>query len=729
MFILQSLKFANNSNIDIFCQSFKITWQIILSTHWLRKTITMNRSLIAIGLTTALLTGCGVSDTNNTKLATVTSPAPAQAELGTFGVDLAARNEAVKPGDDFFMYSSGTWYDNFVMPADKTRYGAFNALAERSEHQVKAIIDDIASRSDLTAEEQLIADFYHAYMDTETINKLGITPIKGTLDQIAAINSTQDLTKVFGEAWLTGASSPIDGGMWFNRLDPNQYEMTLGAGGLGLPDRSYYLEESERFVNIRKAYVDHIAKMLAFAGINDGEKRAQAILVLETKIAQAQWPREKRRDRDLTLNQVKREDLAQQYPGFDWDLYFAQTGYQVPQLNISEPEPVKAMIGLINQQPLSVWQDYLTFHTVTNNAGLLSEDIFNTNFAFYGKELTGQEQPRPRWKRAVEEMSGTQSLGFAIGKVFVSRYFPESSKKQMAELVENLRTALGQRIDGLEWMGDDTKVNAHAKLAAFNPKIGYPDVWQQFDGLTLTKNDLVGDIKNLRQYFQADSVAKELQKTDRNRWGMTPQTVNAYYNSSFNEIVFPAAILQPPFFDPNADAAVNYGSIGAVIGHEMGHGFDDQGSKSDANGIQRNWWTDEDRAAFDAKADKLAEQYSKYEPIPENFVNGRNSLGENIGDVGGIAMAYHAYKLSLNGKEAPVIDGVTGDQRFFLAWAQVWKEKRTEQSMLTQLRAGTHAPGRYRALAPRNHDAWYKAFDVKPDDKLYLPEDQRVRIW
>ncbi|WP_350433361.1 M13 family metallopeptidase [Shewanella sp. H8] len=689
----------------------------------------MKKSLIAIGLTTALLSGCGLSDTNNTQAAAVTSPAPAKAELGTFGIDLTARNEAVKPGDDFFMYASGTWYDNFVMPADKTRYGAFNALAERSETQVKAIIDDIASRTDLNAEEQLIADFYHAYMDTETINKLGITPIKGTLDQIAAINSTKDLTKVFGEAWLTGASSPINGGMWFNRLDPNQYEMTIGAGGLGLPDRSYYLEDTERFNKIRKAYVEHIANMLAFAGIKDGEKRAEAILALETKIAQAQWPREKRRDRDLTLNQIKREDLAKQYPGFDWDLYFAQTGYQVPQLNISQPEPVKAMIGLINQQPLNVWQDYLTFHTITNNADLLSEDIFNSNFAFYGKILTGQEQPRPRWKRAVEEMSGTQSLGFAIGKVYVSRYFPESSKQKMAELVKNLRTALGQRIDGIDWMGAETKVNAHAKLAAFTPKIGYPDVWQQFDGLTLTKNDLVGDIKQLRQYFQADSVAKELEKTDRNRWGMTPQTVNAYYNSSFNEIVFPAAILQPPFFDPNADAAVNYGSIGAVIGHEMGHGFDDQGSKSDANGIQRNWWTDEDRAAFDAKTNRLAEQYSQYEPIPNNFVNGRNSLGENIGDVGGISMAYHAYKLSLNGKEAPVIDGLTGDQRFFLAWAQVWKEKRTEQSMLSQLRSDPHAPGRYRTLAPRNHDAWYKAFDVKPGDKLYLPEDQRVHIW
>jgi putative endopeptidase len=299
----------------------------------------------------------------------------------------------------------------------------------------------------------------------------------------------------------------------------------------------------------------------------------------------------------------------------------------------------------------------------------------------------------------------------------------------MAELVENLRTALGERIENLDWMSEETKVNAKEKLMAFNPKIGYPDEWQSFDGVTISDKDLVGNVRNLRTFFQDQSVERELEKTDRNRWGMTPQRVNAYYNSSFNEIVFPAAILQPPFFDPNADAAVNYGAIGAVIGHEMGHGFDDQGSKSDANGIQRNWWTDADRAAFEEKADMLAEQYSQYEPIEGNFVNGRNSLGENIGDVGGLAMAYHAYKLSLNGKEAPVIDGLTGDQRFFLAWAQVWKEKRTEESMLNQLRAGTHAPGRYRAQAPRNHDAWYEAFDVKPGDALYLAPEERVRIW
>lgn len=687
----------------------------------------MNKSIIAITLATSLLAGCGTFEVNSDLDKTVTIPK--KAKLGSFGIDLSARNESIKPGDDFFMYASGTWYDNYVMPADKTRFGAFTGLAESSQQQVKDIIDDITSRAELNEDEQLIANFYQAYMDTDTINTLGISPIKSTLDKINAIKNIQQLTQVFGQAWLTGTTSPIAGYMWFNRLDPNQYEMSIGASGLGLPDRSYYLEQNTRFEKTRNAYVDHITKMLAFTGIIDGEERAKKILALETKIAQGHWPREKRRNRDLSLNQIKREDLNKQYPDFDWDIFFKQSGYQVPQLNISQPEPIKAMIALINSESLDVWQDYLTYHTLSGNAGLLSDDIYNANFEFFGKELNGQQQPRPRWKRAISAMSGTQSLGFAIGKVYVAKYFPESSKQQMATLVENLRTALAERIEALDWMSAATKVNAQAKLASFNPKIGYPDVWQSFAGLRISDDDLVGNIKNLRQFFNDESVVRELEKTDRNRWGMAPQQVNAYYNSSFNEIVFPAAILQPPFFDPNADDAVNYGAIGAVIGHEMGHGFDDQGSKSDAEGIQRNWWTDTDRAAFDAKAAQLVAQYDKYEPITDNFVNGQNSLGENIGDVGGLAMAYHAYQLSLNGKEAPIIDGVTGDQRFFLAWAQVWKEKRTEKSMLNQLRGGTHAPGRFRALAPRNHDAWYKAFNVQPGDALYLPEKERVRIW
>ncbi|MAO31050.1 MAG: peptidase M13 [Alteromonas sp.] len=696
----------------------------------------MKKTLLAATIAASLgLIGCSQPENTEKSVADKAAMMDAQnaelnqAELGSFGVDLSARNEAIKPGDEFFMYASGTWYDNYELPADKTRYGAFTALAERSEERVKNIVDGLLEKETLNDEEKLVHDFFVSYMDTDAINEKGLSPISDVLTTIGNISTQKDLTEVFGNAWLTGASSPINSGMWYNRLDPNEYQLSVGVGGLGLPDRDYYLSDDERFVKIREAYEAHIAQMLGFAKVENPEEKAAEILALETEIANVQWPREKRRDRDLTLNQIERAKLSDDYPNFDWDTYFAQTGYKVPELNISQPEPVKAVIEIINDTALDKWKSYLTYHTIKNNAGLLSEDIYLANFDFYGTTLSGQQEPRPRWKRAVSQMSGTQSLGFAIGKIYVNEYFPESSKTQMAELVENLRTALGQRIDNLDWMSEETKVNAKEKLMAFRPKIGYPDTWQSFEGLTIESDDLIGNVRNLREFFHQQSIEKELEKTDRERWGMTPQQVNAYYNSSFNEIVFPAAILQPPFFDPNADPAVNYGAIGAVIGHEMGHGFDDQGSKSDANGIQRNWWTDADRAAFEAKADKLAAQYSQYEPIEGNFVNGRNSLGENIGDVGGLAMAYHAYKLSLDGKEAPVIDGLTGDQRFFLAWAQVWREKRTEQSMLNQLRAGTHAPGRFRAQAPRNHDAWYEAFDVQPGDELYLAPEERVRIW
>ncbi|WP_137167727.1 M13 family metallopeptidase [Salinimonas lutimaris] len=650
-------------------------------------------------------------------------------ELGEFGVDLTAMDKTVKPGDDFFRYASGTWYDNYELPADKVRYGAFTALHERSQDQVKAIIDDIMAKDNLSADEKLVHDFYKAYMDVESINQKGMQPIADVLGKIDNLQNTKQLTHLFGEAWLYGNATPIGGSLWYNRLDPNEYQLSVGVGGLGLPDRDYYLDDQQRFKDIRTAYLKHIETMLSFADVDNPAQQAKDILALETRLAEAQWPRDKRRDRELTLNQIKREDLTKEYPDFDWDTFFESSGLQVPELNINTPEPVRDVIAIINETDMAVWKEYLTYHTISNNAGLLSQDIYNANFDFYGKTLNGQQEPRPRWKRALAQMSGTKSLGFAIGKIYVDKYFPESSKEQMTALVENLRAALKKRIEGLDWMGEETKLAAKEKLAAFRPKIGYPDEWVSLDGVTITDDSLVSNVRNLRDFFQQKDVEKELKPTDRERWGMTPQTVNAYYNSSFNEIVFPAAILQPPFFDPNADPAVNYGAIGAVIGHEMGHGFDDQGAKSDARGIQRNWWTEEDLKAFTAKVDQLDAQYSEYEPIEGNKVNGRLTLGENIGDVGGLSMAYEAYKLSLDGEEAPVINGLTGDQRFFLAWAQVWKEKRTEQSLLNQLRADPHAPARYRTMAPRNLDAWYKAFDVQPGDELYLPKEERVQIW
>jgi len=479
------------------------------------------------------------------------------AELGSFGVELDARDESVKPGDDFFKYAGGTWYNNFDMPSDKTRYGAFDKLAERSETQIKELVEEISQGKILNPEQQMVADFYAAYMDVESANAKGISPITAILEKINNIDNKSSLTAAFGSAWLDGSISPIRGGLGFNRLDPDQYQMSIGVSGLGLPDRSYYLEDSERFVEIRKAYVAHITQMLNFAKVQGAAEKAQQIIELETKIAEVQWPREKRRNRDLTLNQLARDTLTDTYPSFEWDTYLAETGYKIPHLNVSQPQPINDVIKVINEQPLDVWKDYMTYHTVSNHASLLSDDIFNANFAFFGKTLNGQQEPRPRWKRAIAAMSGTQSLGFAIGKTYVEKHFPSSSKAQMAELVENLRKALGERIEGLDWMGTETKVNAQAKLAAFVPKIGYPDNWQSFDGLDIKADDLFGNVQRMREFFRADSVSKELQITDRTRWGMAPQRVNAYYNSSFNEIVFPAAILQPPFFDPNADPAVN----------------------------------------------------------------------------------------------------------------------------------------------------------------------------
>lgn len=696
----------------------------------------MKKSLLAIAIIGALsLAACGEqtkAPETGADLAKDTAMAAAptgKPELGTFGVDLSARDLSVKPGDDFFMYASGTWYKNYEMPADKTSYGAFAVLAERSEDRVKVIIDDVASKQKLNLEELLIANYYNSYMDVDALNAKGIAPIKPMLDEIAAIDSVSALTKTFGNAWLINTNTPISSGLGINRLDPDSYQVGVGVGGLGLPDRDYYLEDNERFNTIAAEYKKSIATMLGFAGKDNTAEKAEAIFALEKSMAAAMWPREKRRNRDLTLNPIERENLNTEYPGFDWDLFFEQNGFVAENLNVSQPEPVNDMIELINETPLDVWKDYLTYHLVSGNSGLLSEEIYDANFAFYGTILSGQQEPRPRWKRAIGAMSGTSSLGFAIGKVYVDRHFPESSKEKMVDLVENLRTALGERITDLDWMGEETKTNAKEKLMSFVPKIGYPNEWESFVGLELSSDDLIGNVQNLRRFFQDKTLEDEMQQTDRDAWFMAPQQVNAYYNSSFNEIVFPAAILQAPFFDPNADAAVNYGAIGAVIGHEMGHGFDDQGSKSDAKGVQANWWTDADRAAFEAKTEVLIAQYNAYEPIEGNFVNGANSLGENIGDVGGLAMAYHAYQLSLNGKPAPIIDGLNGDQRFFLAWAQVWRVKNTEESMLNQLRGGTHAPGKFRTLAPRNHDAWYTAFDVKPGDALYLAPEDRVRIW
>jgi len=699
----------------------------------------MNRKTLlklSVAASVLMMAACGNADTDSAETKTSSQVAAAveapKPELGTWGVDLSTQNTNVKPGDDFNMYANGTWDANFEIPSQYSSYGAFTKLFERSEERIKSIIDELsANESTKGTLEQKVGDYYNSYMDIEKANALGIDPIREDIAYIDSIANVADLTVAFGRAGELALNAPIFGGIGIDRKNPDRFQVNVGFGGLGLPDRDYYLEDNERFNKTREAYKAHIAQMLGFADIADADTKADAIIALETKLAEKQWARADRRNRDKTYNPHTYAELKEKFTGFDWDAFFKAGGIEkLDDLNVSNPEPVMDAINIVKDTSLDTWKAYLTYHLISNRAGILSEEIDAANFDFFGKTLRGQPEQRERWKRGVARVGGTNSLGFALAKIYVDRHFPPAAKAEMKDLVENLRTALGQRIDGLDWMGAETKVEARKKLASFFPKIGYPDQWIDLSGIEITPGDLVGNAKRVAKFFRDDQLARLNKKTDRTRWFMTPQTVNAYYNPSFNEIVFPAAILQAPFFDLGADPAVNYGGIGAVIGHEMGHGFDDQGSKSDFAGIQRNWWTDEDRANFDAKTKALAAQYNKYEPVEGTFVDGTFTLGENIGDLGGLSMAYHAYKLSLGGKEAPVIDGLTGDQRFFLAWAQVWQSKTRDEALVARMKSDPHAPNQYRINGVvRNMPEWYAAFDIKEGDALYLSPEERVAIW
>ncbi|NVJ70040.1 MAG: M13 family peptidase [Alphaproteobacteria bacterium] len=689
----------------------------------------------SVAATALLLAACGnteqAAETPAAEQAMVQTAAP---ELGEFGVDLTAQKTSVKPGDNFFEYMNGTWLDTFELPADRTNYGAFTVLAERSRDRTKAIIDEVTSEEfPMGSMEQKIGDYYNSYMDTEAVNAKGIEPLRPLLDEIAAVEDVADLTKMFGRDGKDSMVSPISGGLGIDRENPDYYILNLGLGGMGLPDRDYYLEDTERFQGIREAYKAHIAEMLGFAGVGaeDAAAQAEAILALETKLAEKQWARSDRRDRTKNFNPTTMDELKANYTGFDWDAFFAAGDIEgLKKVNVTGPQPLKDAIAIVNEVPVADWKAYLAYHTISNHAAILSADIDAANFNFYGKTLRGQPEQQARWKRATARVGALDALGEAIGQVYVKRHFPPEAKAEMEKLVENLRTAMGERIDGLAWMGEETKKEAHKKLASFNPKIGYPKKWKDLSKINIVKGDLFANAKAIDAFNYDDLLGRFKRTTDKDEWFMTPQTVNAYYNPQFNEIVFPAAILQPPFFDLAADAAVNYGGIGAVIGHEMGHGFDDQGSKSDANGVQRNWWTDEDRAAFEKLTSKLGEQYGKYEAVPGHFVDGTFTMGENIGDLGGLRMAYHAYKLSLNGKEAPVIGGLTGDQRFFMAWAQVWKRKYRDEELINRLKSDPHSPSKFRTNGiVRNMDEWYTAFDVKEGDALYLAPEERVQIW
>lgn len=697
----------------------------------------MTKTLLALGLGLALAAPYGAAQSaQSTASAPATGPAPAtaaRAQLGSFGIELGNRDMTVQPGDDFNRHANGTWYDNYVLKDHETRFGSFNELSDRAELQVKAIIEELAARSDLApgSDEQKIRDLYASYMDAAARDAAGITPIRPILDRIAAIDSQAELTAAFGRAGMDGSAAPVGGGVGLDRKDPNRYLVGVGVGGLGLPDKDFYLNPDARFVQIRAAYIDHIERMLGFAGVADARRRAEAVMALETGLARQHWDRAALRDREKTYNLTSFDALQSQFPGYDWSAHFSAQGIGIPaEVNVTTPSAVGPIVEIIGKTPLETWRDYLTFHTVDNHAPLLSTGIDQAAFAFSGTVLSGQRAQRELWKRGVSLVGGMQGLGDAVGRIYVARHFKPEAKVAMDALVENLRKALRQNIENLDWMGEATKVEAFKKLESFNPKIGYPTEWRDYSSISIVPGDLMANVLALRRFYTNDQNRRLGTVPDRDEWFMTPHTVNAYYNAVFNEIVFPAAILQPPFFDVNADPAVNYGAIGGVIGHEMGHGFDDQGSRSDWQGIQRNWWTDEDRARFDARTKALVEQYNRFCPLEGHCVNGQLALGENIGDLGGLSMAYTAYRMSLGGKEAPVLEGLTGDQRFFLAWAQIWKSKSREEAMINQVRVGPHSPPQFRINGPlRNLDAWYKAFNVTPDDELYLPEEERVRIW
>ncbi len=680
----------------------------------------------AVGALSALVIACSPRPEPG---APEPGPPAAKAQIGAWGLDLTARNPGVRPGDDFFAYVNGGWLATYEIPADRSSYGMFHKLDELSETRLKEIIEaKAATKAAPGAVDQKVGDFYASFMDGARIESLGLTPLKADLDRIAAARTATDLSALFG---ARGFASPIDLGVWEDLKTPTAATVYVSQSGLGLPDRDYYLRQDAKFKEIRAAYEAYLAQILTLAGEPTGQAatRARAVMALETRIAAAHWPAEQTRDIDRTYNPRSRSQIKAFAPGLDWDAFFAAADLgRRDAFVLSEMSALKTIAALVRRERIDVWRDYLRVHLLSDHARYLPKAFDDARFAFYGRTLRGQGEQRARWKRGVE-LVDTQ-IGEAVGKVYVEKYFPPEAKAKMELLVANLRAALRQRIEALEWMTPETKAKALAKLATFDPKIGYPEKFRDYADLEIRRDDLIGNVRRATASNWRYEVGKLERPVDRTEWAMTPQTVNAYYNPTKNEIVFPAAILQPPFFDPAADDAVNYGAIGAVIGHEIGHGFDDQGAKFDGEGKLADWWNDRDGAAFAARGRKLVEQYSAYEPLPGLKVNGQLTLGENIGDLGGVNMAYHAYRMSLNGKEAPVLDGLTGDQRFFLSWAQVWRSKYRDEALREQVLSDPHSPARYRVNGVvRNVDAWYAAFGVTEADALYLKPAERVSIW
>ncbi len=684
----------------------------------------MKRSyLIALASAGALATAIAGAGLAKTAPKAAAKAAPAKPFIGTFGLDTIGMDKKVAPGDDFVKYAGGAWEAKTEIPADKASWGAFNALGDRSLDQTHTILEAAAKTPG-----SKIGDFYASFMDEAAVNAKGIAPVQ---PWIAAVQTAGDKTALaveMAKLEQQGVGGLFRGGVQQDDKAPENYIFGFSQGGIGLPDRDYYLKEDPKLADTRTKYQAYQAQMLGLAGVENAAPRAAAVYAFEKQLATAHWDRIKSRDSDLTYNKWAMADFAAKAPGFPWDAYFKTVG-TAGQANflVGMPSAVTGEAQAYADVPLQVLQDFMTLKIMRSYAGFLSKPINDANFAFYGTVLSGAPQQPLRWKRGVGTVG--QALGEEVGKSYVATYFPPATKAAADQLVKNIIAAMRVRLDKLTWMAPETKVKAQAKLAAFTPKIGYPSKWRDYSALTIKRDDLVGNVAAANAFEYKRDLAKLGQPIDRTEWGMTPMTVNAYANPPMNEIVFPAAILQAPFFDAKADPAINYGAIGVVIGHELSHHFDDQGRKYDPTGKLADWWTAEDVKRFTAMTDQLVKQYDAYEPLPGLHIKGGLTLGENMADLAGLALAYDAYHRSLGGKPAPVIGGLTGDQRFFLGYAQVWRIKFREPALRSQVISNEHSPGPYRTAEVRNVDTWYKAFGVKPGDKMYLAPKDRVKVW
>jgi putative endopeptidase len=633
----------------------------------------------------------------------------------------------VKPGDDFFRFANGAWVDRTAIPSDRTRYGNFDKLTELSEDRVHAIVDEASAGKLKDPDAAKIGAVYGSFMDEALAEKLDARPIAPELAQIHAVKSKDDFTALMGKSNATGFSSILPVGITIDAKSPTKYAVLAGTGGLGLPDRDYYLKPD--FAEKKAKYLAYVQQMLTLAGWDDPAASAKAVVDFESRLAEASWTRVERRDRDKTYNPMSPAELNALTPGFDWNRYLVAGELGgTPRIIVTTNTAFPKFAAIYAETPLPTLKAWQAFHVTDSAAPYLSKRFVDANWQFRSKELGGQPEQQPRWKRGVNLTNDV--IGESVGRVYVARWFPPESKVKMDALVTDIHTALQARIEKLPWMGDETKGRALEKLSKFTVKIGYPTKWRDYSNLALKRDDLYGNITRASAFEWHRNLARLNGPVDKAEWGMTPQRVNAYYNFANNEIVFPAAILQAPFFDPGADAAINYGGIGGVIGHEISHGFDDQGRKSDGDGVLRDWWTADDNAKFNVQRDRLGAQYSAFEPLPGAKVQGGLTMGENIGDNGGLSLGLDAYHASLKGKPAPVIDGLTGDQRVFLGWAQVWRAKIRDEALRQQVVTDPHSPAYYRVNGTiRNVEGWYTAFDIKPGDKLYVAPAERVRIW